>query len=116
MFAFFQAFITIVTALSPVDLAKALSSVLSIPPLKLDTSGRYEGDKVYVTTCFGLEFELLKDDPPMATYHLVVSSNVDDFDLDGSQPRIDGTAYVLKLLKRGGIDAAPRDPKLLYHD
>jgi hypothetical protein len=82
--------------------------------LKLDTSGRYEADQVYGATCFGLVFELAEDDPPLATYHLTVSSNVDELDFDGSEKELDGVKYMLSLLRRGGIDALARDPDLLY--
>src|ERR1700730_4123990 len=98
---YFSADVTIESALSLADLGATLSNVLSILPMKLDTSGRYEGDEVYETRSFGLVCELAQDDPPLTTYHLTVNSDVDRFDFDGSEQEIDGTNYVLSLLGRG---------------
>jgi hypothetical protein len=111
---YFHADVTIQSPLTLRELADQISGVLAVPPMKLDDSGRYEGDEVYQTRCFGLIFELAQDDPPLTSFHLAVNSNVDKFDFDGSEREVDGLTYLRSLLRGAGIDAAVRDPKLLY--
>ena len=112
---FIQSDITIETNLSLPDIARAISQALNIPYMVVDQSGRFEEVTVYVSNCFGLEFSVGRtgDDPPR-TYQLVISSDVDVFDFNGSEKEVDATKYALLLLRRAGIKASPRDPKLLY--
>jgi len=112
---FIQSDITIETSLSLPDIAKSVSQALNIPYMGLDKSGRYEEVVVYVSSCFGLEFSVARtDEDPPQTYHLFVSSDVDSFNFDGSEKEVDATKYALLLLRKAGIKASPRDPKLLY--
>lgn len=106
--------VTVQSGLPLEELAQAIAHALSILPMQLDTSGRYEGDPVYSSSCFGLDFELAQDEPPVSTYHLTVNSDVDAFDFDGSETDLDGVTYVLTMLGRAGISASARDPKLLF--
>jgi len=106
--------ITIETDQNIEDVAKQVTVALSIKDLSLDESGRYESGIVYSVICFGLEFELVKDVPPLKSYHLSINTDIDSFDLDGSEKEVDGVKYVLSLLKSKGIKADVRDPKLLY--
>ena len=112
---FIQSHITIETDLSLPDIAKEISRALNIPDMVIDQSGRYEDVPVYLSTCFGLVFDVgrIDEDPPL-TYQLDISSDIDAFDFDGLEKEIDATKYVLLLLRRAGIKASPRDPKLLY--
>lgn len=112
---FIQSHITIETNLSLPDIARAVSQALNIPNMVLDQSGRYEEVPVYVSTCFGLVFDIGRtDEDPPRTYQLDISSDVNAFDFDGSEKEVDATKYVLLLLRKAGIKASPRDPKLLY--
>lgn len=112
---FIQSDITIETSLSLPDIARAISRALNIPEMVIDQSGRYEEVTVYVSTCFGLEFGVGRtDEDPPRTYQLMVSSDIDAFDFDGTEKEVDATKYVLLLLRKAGIKASPRDPKLLY--
>ena len=113
---YFQANVTIQSPLPLTELASCIARALSLPSFKLDTSGRYDGDVVYGVTCFGLDFELAENEHPLTSFHLTVNSNVDQFDFDGSEKEVDGGEYLLSLLRRGGINAAAREPKLLYGD
>jgi len=106
--------VTIQSTLQLEELAQAVARALAILPMQVDTSGKYEGDIVYASKCFGLDFELAEDEPPLSTFHLTVNSDVDAFDFSGSEKDLDGVTYVLTMLGRAGIDAAARDPKLLY--
>lgn len=112
---FIQADITIEVELSLPDAAKAVSRALNVPLMEIDQTGRYEEVVVYSATCFGLEFSLGRtgDDPPR-TYQLAISSDVDAFDFNGTEKEVDATRYALLLLKKSGMKAFPRDPKLLY--
>ena len=112
---FIQSDTTIETPLNLPDIARAISQALNIPNMVLDQSGRYEEVTVYVSTCFGLEFGVCRtDEDPPQTYHLFVSSDVDAFNFDGSEKEVDATKYVLLMLRKAGIKASRRDPKLLY--
>jgi len=112
---FIQSDITIETNLNLPDIARVASKALNIPYMVVDQSGRYEEIAVYVSSCFGLEFSVARtDEDPPRTYHLFVSSDIDAFDFDGSEKEVDATKYVLLMLRKEGIKASPRDPKLLY--
>jgi hypothetical protein len=111
---FIHADITIQSDLEFEGLAQAISQALVIFPFKLDDSGKYEGDKIFISTCFGLDFELAQDEEPLTTYHFSVNSNVDLFDFDGSEEEIDWSQYIADFLRHGQIDATIRDPNLLY--
>ncbi len=106
--------ITIHMDVSIEALAQQVSDALSIRKMQLDKSGRYEGDTVYSSVCFGLEFELAKDDPPLNSYHLSVNTDTDSFDIDSTAKDVDGVEYILALLESHGINAERRDPKLLF--
>ncbi len=97
-------------------MAAAISRALNIPEMTADKSGRYDyGVVVYISSCFGLEFSIgrMDDDSP-DTCHFFFNSDTDAFDFDGSEKEVDGTEYVLLLLKEAGIRASRRDPGLLY--
>lgn len=112
---FIQSDITVESGLLLPDIAREISKALNIPSMVIDESGRYEGVNVYTTTCFGLEFTLGRTaEDPKRTYHLVISSDVDAFDYDGSEKDVDATKYALLLLSKAGVNAYPRDTKLLY--
>lgn len=96
------------------DVANQLSRALKIVDFKVDTSGRYEGSVVYSTVSFGLEFELVKDEAPLTSYHLSINTDTDSLNIDSSAKDVDGTKYVLSLIKDKGIIASERDKKLLY--
>ncbi len=112
---FIQGDITVETGLNLQMISAAISRALNIPGMRIDESGRYEDVVVYVSSCFGLEFGVgrMDDDPP-DTFHLFFNSDADAFDFDGSEKEVDGTEYVLLLLKEAGIKASRRDPELLY--
>lgn len=112
---FIQSHITIETHLSLPDIASVINHALKIPNMVLDQSGRYEEVPVYVSTCFGLIFDVGRtDEDPPQTYQLDISSDIDAFDFDGSEKEVDATQYTLSLLRKAGIKASPRDPRLLY--
>ncbi len=112
---FIQSDITIETHLGLPDIAREVSHALDIPHMVVDQSGQFEEVTVYVSNCFGLKFFIGRaDDDPPRTYHLVISSDVDCFDFNGSEKEVDATKYAFLLLERAGIKASVRDPKLLY--
>ncbi len=112
---FIQGDITVETNLNLPVISAAISRALNIPEMRVDESGKYEDVIVYVSSCFGLEFGIGRtDDDPPDTFHLFFNSDTDAFDFDGSEKEVDGTEYVLLLLKEAGIKASRRDPGLLY--
>ncbi len=106
--------ITIFSPLPIEKLAQLITEALSIRALQIDQSGRYEGDSVFSTVCFGLGFELAKDDPPLESYHLSVNTDADSFEIDSTALDVDAVTYILELLKTSGIKAERRDSRLLY--
>lgn len=106
--------LTVISTLEIEAIAKQISGALKILDFEIDTSGRYEGDIVYSTISFGLQFELAKDDAPLTSYHLSINTDTDSFDIDSSAKEVDCTKYTLSLLINEGIDASERDSKLLY--
>jgi len=112
---FIQSDITVATKLNLKDIAKMISQALNIPYMAIDKSGKFEEVTVYTSSCFGLEFYIgrMDNDQPHS-YHLVISSNVDTFDFDGTEKEVNATQYALQLLSNAGIKASPRDPKILY--
>lgn len=106
--------ITIDTTSELSKLALKVSKALNIFEMKLDKSGKYEDDVVYRSVCFGLEFELAKDDNLVNSYHLSVNSDTNSFDFNGTEKEVDGSQYIILLLKNANVKAAPRDKNLLY--
>ncbi len=112
---FIQGYITVETGLTLPVISAAISRALNIPDMRKDKSGRYEDVVVYVSSCFGLEFGMGRtDDDPPKTFHFFFHSDTEAFDFDGSEKEVDGTEYVLLLLKKAGVRASRRDPELLY--
>ena len=85
------------------------SKALQIPKFSLDQSGDWEGEEVYVSTCFGFTIYLAADDPPLKTFHLSARSSVDSFDYDEFEAddlSFDGN--LIAMLRYHGIDAKVR--------
>lgn len=101
--------VTIFSELKLQKLIKLVGSALHIPDFTLDTSGRYEGEEVYIVECFGLEFEIAQDVSNAQAFHLSVNSITGEIDYDGSEKEIDGANYILFLLHKAGIKAELRD-------
>lgn len=104
--------ITIASDFTSDEMANAVAAALRIPKFVL--SDRYDGDEVFVTQCFGLEFELTQDNRPAKTFHLSVNSETGEVEYDASEKEYDGSSYILFLLRQSGIDAERRSDDLLY--
>lgn len=89
---FIQCDITIKSELGFAEVAQSVSNALNIPKMIIDTSGRFEGEEIYISICLGLEFFFAEDDNQSNLYHLCIISDVDEFDFDGLEKDID-TVY-----------------------
>lgn len=100
------------TLFSTLPLEKVLKQVevaLNIPDFDLDTSGDYEDEEVYLSSCLGLEIFLAKDDGASDRYHVSVftSRNAFDYDeVDAEDLNWDHT--LLAMLSKAGLTVRER--------
>ncbi|MCX4030506.1 hypothetical protein [Spartinivicinus marinus] len=91
------------------EVLKLVSSALQIPKFSLDKSGDWDGEEVYISSCFGFTIYLSADDPPLKTYHISARTSVDSFDydeFDADDLNLDGN--LIAMLRYHGVDAKVR--------